>query len=99
MKKVLRQGDVVIMLDQPMPEGLRKREDTILAEGEVTGHYHALPETAEVYGELDGVQWVVVEEPSELTHQEHDTLIIPPGVHEVRIQREYSPEKIRRVVD
>ena len=28
-----------------------------------------------------------------------NTLTIPPGVHEVRIQREYHPEEIRRVLD
>ena len=34
-----------------------------------------------------------------LTHQEHGTIVIPPGDYESIIQREYSPEAIRRVID
>ena len=35
----------------------------------------------------------------EVTHEEHATLTIPPGDYEVKRQREYTPEEIRRVAD
>lgn len=101
MEKVIRQGDVYIILNREKPVSAKKREDKTVAYGEVTGHHHSFLETdtVEVFGELAGTQWIVVEEESSLTHQEHDTHVIPVGTHEVRIQREYTPEKIRRVLD
>ena len=98
--KVIRQGDVWITLNQELPEDAVLRKDKTVAYGEVTGHHHTLTaEKVQVFGELAGVQWIVAEEESPLTHQEHDTLMIPPGIHEVHIQREYSPTEIRRVFD
>lgn len=97
-KQVIRQGDVYIILDSEKPVTVKPRHDRTLALGEVTGHHHTLTEGV-VYGELAGQQWIVLEKATTLTHQEHATLTIPPGVHEVRIQREYHPEAIRRVMD
>ena len=98
MQKVIRQGDVYIILDQSKPQDAKKRKDRTLAIGEATGHNHTMT-TGVVYGELDGKQWVVLEKPAELQHQEHATVTIPIGVHEVRIQREYTPKEIVRVRD
>ena len=96
-KKVIRQGDVYIILNTGTPEG-NAREDRTLALGEATGHHHTLT-AGQVFGTLQGTQWIVLEEPTKLTHQEHATITIPAGVHEVRIQREYTPQAIRRVID
>ena len=102
MKKVqiIRQGDVFIKLHQDKPADAEMRKDKTLALGEVTGHHHTiLTQTAEVYGVMEGVQWVVAKEESALAHQEHDTVTLPVGTHEIVIQREYSPEAERRVLD
>jgi hypothetical protein len=32
-------------------------------------------------------------------HQEHDTITLPAGVHQIEIQVEYDPEGDRRVAD
>jgi hypothetical protein len=96
--KVIRQGDVYIILDQPKPENIAAREDRVLAVGEATGHNHVLTE-GKVYGELAGKQWIVLEQPAEIIHQEHATVTVPIGVHEVRIQREYQPREIVRIRD
>jgi hypothetical protein len=97
--KIIRHGDVFIILDAGGQDpNAKPRRDRTLALGEATGHTHTLT-AGTVYGELAGRQWIVLDEPAELKHQEHDTLVIPPGVHEVRIQREYHPEEIRRVMD
>lgn len=95
---VIRQGDVVIILDQGQDPNAKPRRDRTLAKGEVTNHHHTLT-AGTVYGTLGAQQWIVLDEPAELVHQEHDTLTIPPGVHEVRIQREYSPQEVRNVAD
>lgn len=34
-----------------------------------------------------------------LKHEEHGTIILPPGKYKVTYQREYTPERIRRVID
>ena len=34
-----------------------------------------------------------------ITHEEHDTIALPTGTFRVRIQKEYSPEAIRNVMD
>ena len=97
-KLVIRQGDVYIILDAGKPKEASKRKDRTLALGEATGHHHTL-NTGTVFGKLAGQQWIVLDEPALLVHQEHTALEIPIGVHEVRIQREYHPQEIRRVVD
>lgn len=97
-KRVIRQGDVYIVLNTGKPEEAQVRKDRTLALGEVTGHHHTLTQGT-VFGEMAGTQWIVLDEPALLTHQEHASLQIPVGIHEVRIQREYHPEEIRRVVD
>ena len=97
-KQVIVQGDVVIVLDVSKPASAKPRKDRTLALGEATGHHHTL-ETGTVYGELNGQQWIMLDEPTPLVHQEHGVLVIPPGVHEVTIEREYTPARIRRVID
>jgi hypothetical protein len=96
--KVIRQGDVYIVLNQTKPTYASLRKDRTLALGEATGHHHTLT-AGNVYGELAGKQWIVLDEETELQHQEHATVVIPIGIHEVRIQREYTPQEIRRVMD
>lgn len=96
--KVIRQGDVYIVLNQPKPDELQLREDKVLAVGEATGHNHVLT-SGTVYGKLDGRQWIVLDTESELIHQEHAVVTVPIGIHEVRIQREYTPKEIVRVRD
>lgn len=75
------------------------QQRVVLAFGEVTGHAHAF------YGDdvLDRVEFngkeIAVKARSELTHEEHGTQVINPGVGEVTIQREYQMGKLARQVD
>jgi len=41
----------------------------------------------------------VVGEPCALMHEEHETIVIPPGVYAVPLQREYVRGEIQRVAD
>ena len=102
---IYRQGDILIIeaLDGTAPEGkpVVKNGKSVLAEGEATGHFHEMTaETTQLYGvDTDERRWLVVEEETELTHPEHNTINIAPGTYWVVYQREYAPQEIRRVLD
>jgi hypothetical protein len=97
---LIRQGDVLLVPVDGLP---RETLDVgsgrlVLADGEATGHAHVVEdERASLHsvGGRDGGRFlsVVGEEPVFLVHEEHDRLSVPPGVYEVRRQREYEPRR------
>lgn len=108
--QLYRQGDVLFRRINQLPAGKRnKRENATVAYGEVTGHSHALAvedrEAAEVLEIGDGLfvhvsaSGIRIEGGVTFVHEEHLPVTLPPGNYEVTIQREYSPESIRNVVD
>jgi hypothetical protein len=107
MHPIYRQGDVLIQAVDNIPKKTKKvkREhgQLILAHGEVTGHCHAIiDESAElVTAEQAAELYLLVHgtDPVALTHQEHATIMLPPGKYEVLRQLEYAPEQIRQVAD
>lgn len=113
---MFRQGDVLITpLDKaPSLKNFRKakrdpRRRIVLAEGEVTGHAHAIRSRNATLFVADSLApanefnpdqaFLEVEKPAQVEHEEHDTINLKPGWYEVRRQREYSPEAIRQVAD
>ena len=102
--KMIRQGDVLFVPIDRLPKGAALDKDRkIVAEGEVTGHHHKLVEVdtdakAQVFT-LEDALFAQVEGDVVVTHQEHDTLAVDEGLYEIRIQREYTPEEVRRVLD
>ena len=99
MKKQYRQGDVFLVEIDRLPKGVKKK-DKILAYGEVTGHTHRFEtQAATVYTDGD-TQYVVVTQPTELIHEEHENRLIQEGKYEVRIQQEFDlMEGVRQVMD
>ena len=103
---LIRQGDLLLVPVDALPEHTRNRTDgrrIVLAEGEATGHAHVIDD---VRVELRDSGWggrrfIVVEEDAtvSLEHDEHDTLTVSSGIYEVRIQREYTPRGFRQVRD
>ena len=101
-----RQGDVGLKATA-LPNGSTRKEvkgRLVLAWGEVTGHAHAFDVATVEAGnvecyEKDGKTYLRVVNPSDLKHEEHAPHTIPPGDYEVFIQREYTPEAIRNVLD
>jgi hypothetical protein len=96
-----RQGDVFIIATGTLPDGLRPRPP-VLAEGEVTGHAHRLQAgaRAQVLADSAGGLFLDVEgADATIMHEEHGPVTVPQGGYIVRIQREYHPKEIRRVVD
>jgi hypothetical protein len=96
---MVRQGDLLIVKVNTLPEGCIKHKHRVLAEGEATGHKHEL-DTGELY-EKEGTLFFKVEEaqPATLKHEEHGPITFEPGVYKVIRQREYEPRGWRRVAD
>ena len=98
--QVWRQGDVFIISADEIPADAVPRRP-VLAEGEVTGHAHRLDssERAVVMGNNSGLFLRVFGDDVTVTHEEHGPVTVPRGDYIVRIQREYHPVEIRRVID
>lgn len=106
-----RQGDVGFAQIDKMPDlsGLKKVSTRngllILAEGEATGHHHsivmepAIQDDVEMFEAPNGTLYLRNKKPVTVGHQEHDTITLPPGVHQIERQVEYDPEGDRRVAD
>jgi hypothetical protein len=100
-----RQGDVLIRRIDKLPDRPLKQVKgrKILAEGEVTGHVHEVIGDAELFVPEDLREleecFLRVEEEVEVRHAEHGTITLPPGIHQVSRQREYSPEQTSIVGD
>ena len=107
MTSLYRQGDILIVPVDTIPTDRRAADENgrlVLAHGEVTGHHHsfALADNVALFredGSGAGLFLSVTGAPAALEHQEHSTIVVPPGRYAVVRQREYSPEAIRRVED
>ena len=108
MARQYRQGDV-FLVKTTIPGtavGVKAAGRIVLAAGEVTGHAHAivldrLPIGAMASMLKDVEREFVRIEGGEVAveHEEHATVMLPPGEYEIVHQREYTPEEIRRVAD
>lgn len=99
-----RQGDILFERIGDIPKGFRydpdktNAERIVIAEGEVTGHYHEIvddattvvlsPEQKSAIDEL--ILHVRNPEGTEVVHPEHKTVPLPEGVYRVSRQREYE---------
>jgi hypothetical protein len=104
----VRQGDVLLVPVDEVPDGARPRGRVdgrvVLAEGEVTGHAHAIRSTGATLLGAGDERYLRVTTPVTLDHEEHSPIEVAPGTYRVVIQREYVPPEIsvvpfRRVID
>lgn len=99
-----RHGDIGITPIKKLPNNLKK-VGNILAYGEATGHHHKLLERIdnqfEVLEDIQGNKYLKINEPTELTHQEHKTITIEKGLYWIRNEREYNyfEQAVMRVQD
>jgi len=96
-----RHGDVLIASTPSVPQAAKPRPNVVLAYGEITGHSHRVkdPRTAEVW-EHGGMLFLdVITDEATIIHEEHKPIVLPRGVYRVWMQREYTPEAIRRIID
>lgn len=111
----VRQGDVLITRKVLDRGTLVARENgrIVLAHGEATGHAHAIrSDHAELYDlkedhtAVGDAVWShlvrclrVNVTPASLEHEEHGTIVLPPGDYEVTRQMQYTPAESRPVQD
>ncbi len=107
--KMYRQGDV-LLVPCDIPEDaspVDTADRVVLAEGELTGHFHALPanEHITLYQTGDQRRFLHLDEELPLTHDEHDTIMVKAGNYRIIRQREYeydlkeARQEARRVAD
>ena len=105
IRGLLRQGDILLVPVDRLPEDVAvtsSGDRIVLAEGEATGHAHAVvSDSAELVESPDGTLYLVVagESPSALVHEEHNPIPLTPGAYEVRRQREFEPRGPAHWVD
>lgn len=105
--KYFQQGDVLFFAVDGV-KGTKKKADLrgiVFAEGEYTGHYHAIKETdtddVELYEENGVLYCSVKKERATVEHQEHGAIVLPKGDYKIGIVKEFDPfeEEIRQVKD
>lgn len=104
-KIIYRQGDVIISLIDALPKNLKViecRDKFVLAEGEATGHKHLLiGEKMRILQDENGGFYLDLKDKAQLTHEEHKTITILPGIYKVGREQEYDYflQEIRQVND
>lgn len=98
--KWIRHGDVVLKRVDSVKGNQKSMNECILAEGEVTGHFHKLKgQILESVFEKERFIEIKSQE-AVLSHNEHDSLTIPKGKYKVLIQREVDlVGETRQVMD
>lgn len=104
--KYVQQGDVLVFDAETIPDDAVKVAPVggryVLREGEATGHAHAVVATPDVeLFEKGGTLYLRVHEPTDLTHEEHGTHTLTPGVKRIGAVREVDPfeNAVRYVAD
>lgn len=94
-----RQGDILIVKVDRIPEDAWSVDHCVIALGEATGHRHRIESGAEQLRTASGDQYVRVIAPLvELVHEEHGTVILPgPALYRVVHQREFIPTAERTI--
>jgi hypothetical protein len=103
-KRVFGHGDVMVVKTAKIPKGAeplkQKTKNPTLAFGEVTGHSHQISKgVAALFTFNEKTYMEVKSKIACLTHEEHHEIEIPEGTYEIGIQREYSPEGWKKVID
>jgi hypothetical protein len=88
-----QQGDVTLRRLDAIPAGKHKtisRKRCVLAEGEVTGHCHAVEESEAELIQIGERILLKLERTATVTHQEHKPIMLSPGIWEVGRVQEYD---------
>lgn len=92
-----RQGDLLFVKIDKLPNNVapRKEKNNVLRQGEHGGIHYV--ENAEIYETKLGDIYLVNEKGEIVIKHttNHKDLILPPGIYEMRVQREYGVGNIR----
>lgn len=92
-KGIVRQGDVLVVPVDKIPEGAKEKEGLTLAEGEVTGHSHRVDGEGLMFTFNDKTYLRIISEVATLQHEEHGHIALTRGDYEIKIQQEYKPDR------
>ena len=108
-QNIYRHGDILLKEISELPKTAKEKQKSksyVLALGETTGHKHVItterPDTlVEIFTDTDGKSYLRIGAQSKLTHEEHHTITVLPGIYEVGHEQEYDPfeRATRQVVD
>lgn len=106
-KFIAAQGDILIQQIAELPRGATpvhpENGRLVVAHGEATGHHHSFgADGAITLFRDDGAGSALFAEvltPASLEHQEHSTIVLPPGKFRFVRQRTMQSGAIRRVQD
>ena len=89
---IYRHGDLILKEVPHFTTGVETKTNVhVLAEGELTGHRHVLSSSIPITViNTSRHQWVALDAPAKLTHEEHKALIISPGIYQIMKEREYD---------
>jgi hypothetical protein len=114
MKEIFAQGDLLIeRVPDVLPSGKIEQNlvgaAMVLAEGEATGHRHAIWEQVTMFRDDSLARDIpkglyvghvrIDDTTARLTHDEHAPLTLPRGTYRVRRQRELEPRDARVIAD
>jgi hypothetical protein len=114
MAEIFAQGDLLLeRVTDTAPSGTVKENlegmAMVLAEGEETGHRHAIRERVTLFHDEDLATDIpkglyighvqVSSEYARVTHEEHAPITLPRGTYRVRRQRELGPKDARVLAD
>ena len=100
-----QQGDVLIERVEAIPETKKASKKIngryILAEGEVTGHAHAVVDPGVKLFEVGNEKFLSASKKFTVVHEEHKNITVPKGDYKIRIVKEYDhfEEEAREVRD
>lgn len=108
-KPYFQQGDV-LLFPAAIPKAAKRLETNVLQHGEATGHAHRVQflhdgkrgGAAGVFEDPKSLaKFLRVEAPTDLAHEEHKRITLPPGEYRIGIVREYDhfSEEARQVQD
>jgi len=102
---MFRQGDVLLIPTTPVEIAgaeTAQRDDRgrlVLAEGEATGHAHAIAARRAALYMMAGMVYLHLQERAQVQHEEHGNIDLDPGWYKVQRKREYTPAEVRYVAD
>jgi hypothetical protein len=92
-----RQGDILLRRVDTLPAAAtvvaRRGRRIVIAEGETTGHAHAIdapPDEATLLTTAENARFLRLTSVVELRHEEHAPIALAPGIYEVIQQREWT---------
>lgn len=86
--KHIQQGDVIFKPVNSLPNNLELQTNTVVQEGEHTGHAHRLDQGEVFFEKQTNKKYLRLVEPTYIRHEEHAPIKLPAGMYEIGIVRE-----------